>query len=203
MRNVMTIKYNGSKSYRGTPLYQYDYGQRILFEGFSLPDTYEVHFSNAQRNGFTVTMLGDKDGVMIPDACLLSGKEIYVWLYLHETRDDGETVYTIQIPVTSRPYVSNTEPTPVQQNIITQAIAALNGAVDSATQAKDDAVAASQTAVDAMEQVSADREAAEQAAAQAATAAEDLIQAVMEQGITFDEGTLEDIPEESDSGGGA
>ena len=179
MGNVMIIKYNGSSSYRGSVLYQYDYGQRIVFEGFNLPDTYEVHFANTFRNGFTYTVLGDKDGVMIPDACLLTGKEIYVWVFLHETTEDGETVYHVQIPVISRPYISNTEPTPVQQNIITQAIAVLREASSTSKKAKEDA---------------------EAAAERAESTAEDLIRIITEQGITFDEGTLDGLP---DDGGGS
>ena len=171
----------------------------------------EVHFSNTQKTGFTVTVLGDPEGVLIPDACLLSGKEIYVWLYLHEGEDDGETVYTITIPVISRPYVSNTEPTPVQQNIITQAIAALKDAVARSTQAKEDAESAAQTAEEALaiiqtifEQVQADREAAENAASQAIQELNDLERAITDQGVIFDEGTLDDTPAETpESGGGA
>ena len=209
MGNVLTITYNGSRSYRASSLFQYDYGQKLVLDGFPLPDVYEVHFSNTQKTGYTVTVLGDQEGVQIPDMCLLSGKEIYVWLYLHETDSDGETVYTTQIPVISRPYVTNTEPTPVQQNIITQAIAALKGAVEEATQAKEDAEAASQRAMEALEQVSEimiqierDVSAAEAAATSVIEAWEQFENAMSEQGIVFDEGRLEDIPADPDSGGG-
>lgn len=205
MNNVMTIVYNGSKFYRGNTLYQYDYGQRIKFIGFQLPDVYEVHFSNSQKTGFTVTVLGDQDGVLIPDSCLLTGKEIYVWLYLHETESDGETVYSIQIPVVTRPYISNTEPKPVQQDIITQAIAELRAAVIKSTEAQEASEQASQKALETLDeineiigQVTEEKEAAEAAAARAEQLLEDFMEELSEQGITFDEGRLEDIPEDDD-----
>jgi len=129
------------------PIYQYDYGQRLVFNGTGLPGSYEVHFSNAER-GKTVTKLGDETGVDIPDALLQSGENIHVWVFLHSGADDGETVYHCQIIVKKRGKPTSEEPTPVQQNIITQAIAALNAAV---TQTAEDVVntGAAKTAAEA------------------------------------------------------
>lgn len=110
-------------------LYQYDYGQRLLIYGATLPATYEVHFSN-QQTGESKTAIGDSTGVMIPDEYLLSGENIHVWIYLHDGADDGETEYHGIINVTKRARPTDQEPTPVQQDVITQAIAALNTAVE-------------------------------------------------------------------------
>ena len=110
-------------------LYQYDYGQRLLIHGVTLPETYEVHFAN-QQTGESKTAIGDSTGVMIPDEYLLSGANIHVWIYLHDGADDGETEYHGIINVTKRARPTDQEPTPVQQDLITQAIAALNTAVE-------------------------------------------------------------------------
>lgn len=111
------------------PLYQWDYGQRIVFDGVELPETYEVHFSNSEF-GESKTRIGNADGVDIPDEYLTTGKNIYVWLYLHDGESDGETVYRGVISVQKRAEPTNEQPTPVQQSEITQAIAALNIAVN-------------------------------------------------------------------------
>ena len=126
-------------------LFQYDYGQRIVFGGVDLPQAYEVHFSN-QKMGKSVTVIGDVTGVDIPDAMLLTGQDVHVWLYLHQGETDGETVYYARIAVRQRAKPTHETPTPVQQDEITQAIAALNAAVE-ATEA--DASAAEASAEDA------------------------------------------------------
>ena len=148
------------------PLYQYDYGQVLKFTGVELPATYEVHFSNTQH-GVATTMIGGPDGVTIPDMYLTTGADVYVWLYLHTGNADGETEYNCIIPVISRASISDAPPTPVQQDVITQAIAALN----SATEHIDAADAAAENA-DEKAALAADKaELADQAASSANAAA--------------------------------
>ena len=112
----------------GYPLFQYDYGQHLIFYGAELPTAYEVHFSNDTFES-SKTSIGDDSGVDIPDEYLLNGNDIHVWIFLHEGEDDGETEYHGIIHVVKRAEPTNEEPTPVQQDVITQAIAALNAAV--------------------------------------------------------------------------
>lgn len=108
-------------------LWQYDYGQMLIIENEDLPLAYEVHFATDSTD--TITVIGTKEGVLIPDCLLLEGKWIHAWLYLHETEDEGRTVIQIDIPVIPRPQPSDEEPTPVEQSEIDQAIAALQAAV--------------------------------------------------------------------------
>lgn len=110
-------------------LFQYDYGQRLILTGVTLPESYEVHFANAE-DGNSKTSVGDGTGVDVPDEFLLTGDTVYVWLFLHDGEDDGETEYKGIIPVYKRARPSDTPPTPAQQSVITQAIAALNAAVE-------------------------------------------------------------------------
>lgn len=128
-RVVTAIFNEGEKSVTASsPLYQYDYGQEIEIIGLELPEVFEVHFSNDQY-GTAVTQLGNNNRVVIPDTCLESPTDLYAWIFLHDTEDDGETEYQIYIPIIARAEIGNPAPTPEQADIISQAIATLNEAV--------------------------------------------------------------------------
>lgn len=131
MMNQVTATFKSCGYSTTAPIYQYDYGQKLVFDGFDLPAAFEVHFSNGLDED-TATQIGADNTVDIPDAYLLTGKNITAWLFLHTGTDDGETVYYIEIPVTERAKPGDLEPTPVQQDTITQAIAALNAGVSAA-----------------------------------------------------------------------
>ena len=62
--------------------------------------------------------VGNADGVLIPDAMLTSGQNVYAWVFLHTGEDDGETMYAVTIPVQQRPRPTEEEPTPVQQEVL-------------------------------------------------------------------------------------
>lgn len=129
--NVTEVVFSGFYKTQICGLYQYDYGQVLKFTDITLPSTYEVHFAQSGAST-TVTVLGDENGVQIPDQYLLADLDIKAYIYLHEEETDGETVYQVLIPVIARPEPTDVEPTPVEQDIITQTIAALNSAVDTA-----------------------------------------------------------------------
>lgn len=114
---------------QATPLWQYDYGQVLEINGLELPTTYQVHFCNCSDTQ-TITVLGNADGVLIPDNLLQTGKTVIAYIYLHTGADDGETEYKITIPIRPRPAPSDIPPTPEQQSALDEAIAALNSAVE-------------------------------------------------------------------------
>ena len=126
--NVITATYNGTGRYKTQPLYQYDYGQKLVISGAQLPSAYEVHFANA-IHGNATTQIGNADGVAIPDMYLLSGQTVYAWLFLHSGESDGETEFIITIPVMARAKPTDQQPTPVQQSAIDEAILALQQAL--------------------------------------------------------------------------
>lgn len=109
-------------------LWQYDYGQVLQIRGVELPETFEVHLCNRGNNA-TITQIGQNYQVSIPDEFLTNPTWIDAYIFLHSGLDDGETVYSISIPVSVRPMPTDDEPTPEEQSAITQAIAALNAAV--------------------------------------------------------------------------
>lgn len=181
MSNIIKAICHGRTIVRTPPLYQYDYGQILQLVGVELPNAYEVHFSN-QPHGQATTQIGDADGVIIPDQYLLSGAPVYAWLYLHTGTDDGETEISITIPVLTRAQPTDQEPTPVQQDVITQAIAALNTAVETTAQDVTAAAGAAELAegsaelanqyMQAAQEAQTDAEAAQSAAETAQEAAE-------------------------------
>ena len=87
--NKTIVNFHG-RTAKAASLYQYDYGQWLILQGIDLPEAYEVHFA-AEGQTETITVLGNADGVLIPDELLQTGKRIYAWIYLHTGDDDGET----------------------------------------------------------------------------------------------------------------
>ena len=127
--NITYATFTAGRTTKTKPLYQYDYGQILRFRGLTLPDSYEVHFSNNDQAGTAKTAIGTSEGVEIPDEFLTNGNPVFAWVFLHTGQSDGETVYKVIIPVTRRSRATDTPPTPEQQSAITQAIALLNQAV--------------------------------------------------------------------------
>ena len=127
--NIVTAKFCNSRRTTTRPLTQYDYGQILRIEGIDLPDAYEVDFSNNQYTGDSKPQLGDASGVTIPEEYIKTGKDIYAFIYLHAGESDGETFYWIKIPNELRPARTEETPTPEEQSIIDQTIAALNTGV--------------------------------------------------------------------------
>lgn len=126
---ILIAKFNNTDRFVFTDsLFQYDYGQELKIDGLELPDTFEVHFSK-ELHGNSTTSLYTDGTVVIPDIYLTTSGKLYAWIYLHDTEDDGETEYSIIIDIRPRAKITNATPTPVQQDIITQTIAALNEAV--------------------------------------------------------------------------
>ena len=87
------------------PLHQFDTGQKLIFSGVILPETYEVQFSNQKEGGISVATTGTEDGVLIPDVFLQTGEYVYVWVYLRNEESYGMTQYSVVIPVTRRPAI--------------------------------------------------------------------------------------------------
>lgn len=130
MNNILKVGFKDKTIITTKPLYQYDYGQILKFIDLNLPASYEVHFSNYEHGDSTTTVATTNE-VAIPDIYLQSGRDVYVWLYLHTGNNDGETEYQITIPVTKRATITNETPTPQEVSAVSQAIAALNSAVTS------------------------------------------------------------------------
>lgn len=106
-------------------LWQWDYGQKLIIQGLTLPSVYEVHFCNAGDKE-TILQLGDASGVMIPDSCLKVGRNINAFIFLHDGNNDGETVYKITVKVNPRPEPTDRMPDEEQRSSLDAVIAAVN-----------------------------------------------------------------------------
>lgn len=135
MSNVVIAKMKNGRLVADHGLFQWDYGIMLKFEGLELPETYTVHFSNQQKDGEAKTAIGNSDGVEIPNEYLTTGQKVYAWIYLHTGNTDGETMYSVTIPVTKRPKPVEDPPTPVQRGLVEEALSQLRAGVQSAEQA--------------------------------------------------------------------
>lgn len=134
-QNIVRADLSGP-AWRTDPLYQYDYGQKLVITGVELPDAYEVHFAN-RPDGTAMVCIGNAEGVDIPDQFLLSGQPVYGWIFVHEGREDGATRRSFVIPVIPRAEPVHVPPTPVQQDELAQVMGALSAAVGEAQAVAD------------------------------------------------------------------
>ena len=129
-----------------------DYGQMFEFVDITLPETFEVIFSNSDTSaGMGKKMIGSNQRCLIPDEYLKTGQPIYAWVLVHDGESDGRHMYSIKSPVDDMPDTSPEEPTPVEQSVISQAITALNSAVDTTTQKAQEATESANRAEQAAE----------------------------------------------------
>lgn len=132
--NITNVEFGNLTMVETEPHYQYDYGQKLKFTDLNLPSSYEVHFANDATTGIAYTQIGNTNGVEIPNGLFQTGKPIFAFIYLHESSDDGKTVYVVKIPVRSRAKPTTyAVPTIEEQSIIAQAIAALQDIQGGAT----------------------------------------------------------------------
>ena len=153
------------------PIVKEDYGLYLKIEGLELPSTYEVDFSSSEHNGTSVTMIGNSDGVLIPNQFISSGKDVFAFLY-HVGEDYGRTIFKFRIPNKLRPDRTNEQPTPEEQSVIDQAISALNNAIEATEQNVSASATNAQNALNSAFSASADADRAEQAKEDASTFAQ-------------------------------
>ena len=146
--NVIQATFDGFYKTYTEPSWLIDHGMELSISGIDLPDEFECHFSNS-RSVAAKRQIGENGVVTIPDEYFLSNAaQIFCWIYLHPTVDSGVTEYEIVIPLRQRPNVDPSEPTQEQQDIVDQAIAALNVAM-AETSADAESASASATAAQA------------------------------------------------------
>lgn len=167
---IIKAVFGASKSIVAPKRYKHDYGQELEFVGIDLPDVFEAHFSNS-KSGQAKKQIGQDNVVTVPDEYFTSGADIFCWVMVHDEATDGRTMYTVRIPVMERPEPINAEPTPVQQDVIAQAITALNEAVAQTAQDVESADASAQSASDSADRAETARDTAEGYASDAQTSA--------------------------------
>lgn len=141
---------------------QHDWGQVYKFLDIDLPDVFEARFSNAPK-GESVPQIGKDNMVEIPAQFFESGAPIYCYITLHDEETDGRTYYTVKTPISPSSDRTDAEPEPEEESIITQAITAINTAVDTTTQKAQEATESADRAEQAAEGVESYAERAESA----------------------------------------
>lgn len=136
--HIVNVRYHKNGFFMTRAVFQYDYGQVLKLEDFpDLPDAFEMHFAK-KGSDESVTQIGLDGEVAIPDALLVESGTVSCWLYLHDSMADGETRYSIDIPVTQRASITDSEPTPVQQGTIEQLMTSFGAVADRCEEALDD-----------------------------------------------------------------
>lgn len=125
---VIIAKFGKTKVTQTEKQWRYNHGQKLKFEGVDLPANYEVHFSNS-KTGTAKTMIGNADGVLIPQEYFVPGEMIYAWVYVEED-GVGVTRREVRIPIDQKARPADQQPLPEEQTVIEQAIEALNDAVN-------------------------------------------------------------------------
>ena len=151
---------NGRRYSVTAPITQYDYGYLLLPEGEELPATYEIDFSNDEKNGTSLPVYGDSEGAEVPEELIRTGKDVFAFYY-KVGEGYGKTEHTWRIPNHCRPSRDGETPTPSQQSSIDQLIVRSNEAVTSAEQSASDASASAQSAQDYAEQAESARDTAQ------------------------------------------
>lgn len=130
--NIITVKFGRSTRVTASPInYKFDEKQILVIDGLELPEYYEVDFCNVGDEQ-TITMIGNSEGVQIPDDYLRTGLPIKAYIVIFgQTEGAVETRYEITIPVNERPERSDMNPTPAEQQQIDSIISAINDALDS------------------------------------------------------------------------
>ena len=176
--NIIYARFNHGHEITTDPRSQYAYGQVVKISGLHLPASFDADIAN-KGDKQAKAVIGTNNELPIDDNYFLSGKDIIIMINVHATDKDGRTKYIINIPIDKRSKRADIELEPVEQDIVSTAIATLNEAVErtsadvesaenSASRAHESAISAEQSATNA----SNSEELAQQYMERAETAAE-------------------------------
>ena len=126
---------NDYKYSTSSPVYQWDYGQKLIMYGLdTTSEVIQVHFTDNSCER-TIVRLASKYAdyyqVSIPDGLLENSFPINAYIYLI-TEDSGETTHQISIPVIARkkPEGFTSQDDPIIQTQVEQLILDINAAND-------------------------------------------------------------------------
>lgn len=116
------------------PLAQWAYGQKLRFVGLELPAAYAVDFSNWEFQGDSIQRIGNADGVAVPTEILTSGRNVYAFIWITDA-NSGRRRYMAMARVIPGPGPDPEEPNPQESSEISEVLAELNAAVETAEDA--------------------------------------------------------------------
>lgn len=130
MSQIITVTFaeGQREAIAAEPLEQWAYGQTLQFEGLELPQAYRVDFSNFEYCGASIPRVGGPDGVAVPVEVLTSGRNVYAFIWIQdETSGARYRRATVRVVPGPEP---DTDESPEEQSAVTEAINALNNAVE-------------------------------------------------------------------------
>lgn len=145
-------------------IWQWDYGQILRIQSKKkLPKAVEVHFSEQEKGGSSITRIGttadNVTDVPIPDSLLEKSGNIYAFVYI-EDGQSGNTEYKIEMSVKARPK-PEIPGSPEEPELFKETIKAVNEAADRADTAEQNANDSASKAEEAAASASASAKAAE------------------------------------------
>lgn len=157
--NIIYAKFNHGREITTDSRSQYAYGQVLKISGLHLPASFDADIAN-KGDKQAKAAIGTNNELPIDDNYFLSGKDIIVMINVHATDKDGRTKYIINIPINKRSKRADIELEPVEQDVVSTAIATLNEAIEqtsanaenaenSANRAHESAISAEQSATNA------------------------------------------------------
>lgn len=157
--NIIYAKFNHGREITTDSRSQYAYGQVLKISGLHLPASFDADIAN-KGDKQAKAAIGTNNELPIDDNYFLSGKDIIVMINVHATDKDGRTKYIINIPINKRSKRADIELEPVEQDVVSTAIATLNEAIEqtsanaenaenSANRAHESATSAEQSATNA------------------------------------------------------
>ena len=147
--NVTTAVFGeGCNTATASPsLAQWDTEQVLQISGIDLPDSYKVEFSTVYTRN-AIPAIGDASGVTIPNVLLQRSAPITAYVVLYGENGGRNREYWITIYITPGQPPETITPDPEQEDVIDEAIAALNNGVARTEAAAGEAEAASQAVQD-------------------------------------------------------
>ena len=135
MNNVIVANLAKGRKVITAPVFQWNHGMVLRFINAQLPDNFRVDFSNSTRGVAKSQMGTPENGVVIPDEYFMPGGAIYAWIVESPTEHSAVARWEITIPLDPKSKWVDVQPTPQEENIIDEAIHALNEAVTDAQEA--------------------------------------------------------------------
>lgn len=136
--NLITVTIGNSRKVTSRPVWLTDKGMILKFVGIELPNYYVVDFARSVTDE-ALPVIGGAEGVAIPSELFHNADKIFAWLRITNGDNSHYTAYQVTIPLLQRSEISGSQPTPEQEDIIDQAIAAMNEAGSEAAAAAESA----------------------------------------------------------------
>ena len=133
--NVIEVKFHGARLANVDAIYRLDQEQFLQFSDIELPPTYRVDFGRTE-DGDTISMIGDENGVQIPDELLVDAGKLHVWIWLNTGTYGGKTCYHAIMRKKIRGDVTDYVPTPGERQQIDTFLEIMNR---EATKAEEEA----------------------------------------------------------------